>query len=255
MKPARTVVALALVAALAAAACGASGSDSPAGDETLTTLSAEERVLRFRTELADPDPASLETTASSLTERLHRAGLPDAEVRVDGTTVVVRLPAGSTPVARRLTEEVTRPGVLTFRPVVAEGAGISATDLTPTTSTPALNGTGPDGTPLVLGPAALEGGIASATAAADATGWQVVPEFKVDLTPLLDAMGRCVRREPECPTGKLAVVVDGEVLSVGEVNPMARRVVIAGSFDEIDAKALAAVLSTGPLPMRLVREA
>lgn len=253
MKHVRALV-LGLAAMLVTAAgCGGSnGSDPRDEGSTVSTLSAEERTIRFRARGDDPDPATMEATAAVLADRLRRSGVTDAEVRSDGSTIVVRLSEGSTPAARRVVEAVSRPGVLAFRPVLAEGVDDAGATAIPTTTVPAV--TGPDGTPLVLGPAVLEDGVASATAAAEATGWVVVPQFDVDLTPLLDMLGQCVRREPACPTGKLAVVVDGEVLSAGEINQAARRIVITGPSDDLDAKALAAVLSTDPLPVVLARE-
>ncbi|WP_334143002.1 SecDF P1 head subdomain-containing protein [Rhabdothermincola sp.] len=237
---------LAVLVMTGAVACGGT-SDHP-GEQagTVTTLTAEERVIRFRVDGDQVGAPPLAPIAATVADRLRRSGMNGADVSVDGQTLVIQLPEGSTPTARRLVDTVTAVGELAFRPVLAESSTGGAT---PITGIPTV---GPDGSPLVLGPPVLENGIASATAAAEAGGWVVVPRFNVDLSPLLDAVGACIERQAICPTGKMAIVIDDRVVSVGQIDPSLRRVVITGSFDEFEAKGLAAVLSTGPLPVRLV---
>jgi preprotein translocase subunit SecD len=239
---------LAVLVVAGAVACGGASDrpDEQAG--TVATLTAEERMIRFGVDGDQAGEPPVASIAATVADRLRRSGMNGADVSVDSQTLVIQLPEGSTPTARRLVDTVTAVGTLAFRPVLAEGPAGGATPITGMTTV------GPDGSPLVLGPAVLENGIASATAAAEAGGWVVVPRFNVDLSPLLDAVGACIERQAICPTGKMAIVLDDEVLSVGQIDPSLRRVVIKGPFDEFEAKGLAAVLSTGPLPVRLVPE-
>lgn len=239
---------LVVLVMMGAIACGDTSSRPDQEADTVTTLTAEERVIRFQVDRNEAGPPALEPIAATVADRLQRSGMNGADVSVEGAILVIRLPEGSTPTARRLVDTVTAVGALAFQPVLAEGPAGGATPIT------GLTTTGPDGSPLVLGAPVLENGIASATAAAEAGGWVVVPRFGVDLGPLLDAFGACIERQAVCPTGKMAIVIDDRVISVGQIDPSLRRVVITGSFDEFEAKGLAAVLSTGPLPVRLVPE-
>ncbi len=239
---------LVVLVVMGAVACGSTNGRAGEEEGTVTTLTTEERVVRFRVDGDQAGAPPLAPIAATVADRLRRSGMNGADVSVDGATLVIRLPEGSTPTARRLVDTVTTVGALAFRPLLAEGPAGGATPITGMTTV------GPDGSPLVLGPPVLENGIASATAAAEAGGWVVVPRFGVDLTPLLDAVGACIERQAICPSGKMAIVIDDRVVSVGQIDPSLRRVVITGSFDEFEAKGLAAVLSTGPLPVRLVPE-
>lgn len=111
-----------------------------------------------------------------------------------------------------------------------------------------------------LGPAALtgealEGAVASLT---PGTGqWVVLPTFKggaegIDLFNAVAAL--CFARDATCPTGSLAITLDGEVISAPAIQqPTFERdsISISGDFTEGEAKDLALVLRYGALPVEL----
>jgi preprotein translocase subunit SecD len=103
-----------------------------------------------------------------------------------------------------------------------------------------------------LGPSALgEEAIESATAELDQLGttWQVFPVFR-DGDPGIDAFNevaaRCFAVDRTCPTGDLAIVVDGEVVSAPTIQqPSFERdqILITGDFTQEEAELLADQLS------------
>jgi preprotein translocase subunit SecD len=111
-----------------------------------------------------------------------------------------------------------------------------------------------------LGPAALtgealEGAVASLT---PGTGqWVVLPTFKggadgIDLFNAVAAL--CFARDAACPTGSLAITLDGEVISAPAIQQASFErdsISISGDFTEGEAKDLALVLRYGALPVEL----
>lgn len=104
---------------------------------------------------------------------------------------------------------------------------------------------------------ALEG----ATSQVDNLGrWIVSPIFKggaagIDLFNGVAA--QCYSKSATCPTGLLAITMDGEVLSAPEIQTptFARdQIQISGSFTQRDAKDLATVLRYGALPVELEQQ-
>jgi preprotein translocase subunit SecD len=109
-----------------------------------------------------------------------------------------------------------------------------------------------------LGPTEATGEIlSSASARLEGVGqWLVAVEIKGNR---LDDFNRiatsCFNKQPTCPTGQLAIVLDGVVESApGIENPTFDRqgVSITGQFTEREAKDLALVLKYGSLPVELV---
>ena len=64
---------------------------------------------------------------------------------------------------------------------------------------------------------------------------------------------RCYSRDASCPSGQLAIELDGEIISAPTVNEprFIGNVQISGSFKESEARNLANVLKSGSLPVRL----
>ena len=110
-----------------------------------------------------------------------------------------------------------------------------------------------------LGPSELTGSaLEGATASLSPNGlWTVNPVFKggQDGIAGFNAIaGACFSKGPTCPTGQLAIVIDGQVISAPSINEatFARdQIQISGSFDESSAKNLATVLRYGALPIEL----
>lgn len=121
-----------------------------------------------------------------------------------------------------------------------------------------------DGNVLKLGPTLLTGrAVETATAGIGQDGkWQVSPVFRggedgIDLFNKAAAL--CNSGAPECPgaagqPGRLAIVLDSEVLSAPTINNASFErdsISISGSFTEEEAKNLAVALRFGSLPIEL----
>jgi preprotein translocase subunit SecD len=107
-------------------------------------------------------------------------------------------------------------------------------------------------TAYVLGPVAVDGsGITGAQAKQDTTGaWLVNPIF-AESAQGLDAFNEmaasCYRKEPTCPTGQIAIVFDGHVVTAPSITTPAKfaadEVQISGDFTESQAVNLAGGMS------------
>lgn len=119
-----------------------------------------------------------------------------------------------------------------------------------------------DNNMLCLGPTMLTGdALETAGATLDQTGqWVVNPVFKsgangIDL--FNQAAQKCYVTNPDptvCPAGRLAIVLDHEVVSAPSIREAAFSrdgIVISGQFDEEGAKDLASALKFGALPVEL----
>ncbi|MCX7621146.1 MAG: protein translocase subunit SecD [Acidimicrobiales bacterium] len=116
-----------------------------------------------------------------------------------------------------------------------------------------------------LGPVELTGdSLSGASAAIDPqTGqWKVRPVFKGGadgIDKFNAAAAKCKPPSSTCPTGAIAIVLDGKVISAPQIQPnsaaftpfSADSIEISGSFTERDAKDLALVLRYGALPVEL----
>jgi preprotein translocase subunit SecD len=112
-----------------------------------------------------------------------------------------------------------------------------------------------------LGPVMLTGdSLETARAALPSGEWVVNPVFRggadgIDKFNL--AAQACNARTPQCPTGQLAIVLDGRVISApGIQQPTFERdqIQISGSFSERSARDLATVLKYGALPVELEQQ-
>ncbi|NDA77969.1 MAG: protein translocase subunit SecD [Actinobacteria bacterium] len=109
-----------------------------------------------------------------------------------------------------------------------------------------------------LGPAFATGEVFNSDAQADiiSGGWGVRVTLRggasgADLWNV--GASKCFSRDTTCPTGRMAIVLDGVVQSAPTVNQptFTGGVDITGSFSESEAKDLARVLKSGALPVRL----
>ena len=101
----------------------------------------------------------------------------------------------------------------------------------------------------VLGPVLADGSVLESARVSQATGeWLVNPVLRPGedgIDRFNQAVAPCYHRTAECPTGQLAIVVDGIVISApGIQQPTYERdqIQISGGFDEAAAAALAARL-------------
>ncbi len=90
--------------------------------------------------------------------------------------------------------------------------------------------------------------------------WVVAPNFKSGADGIggFNAVaGQCFSKASTCPTGQLAIVLDGRVLSAPSINSQsfkADQIEISGSFTERTAKDLATALKYGALPVEFEQQ-
>lgn len=113
-----------------------------------------------------------------------------------------------------------------------------------------------------VGPVSLTGSaLETARANLGNTGqWVVAPTFKSGSDGIggFNAIaGQCFTKGSTCPTGQLAIVLDGRVLSAPSINSQsfkADQIEISGSFTERTAKDLATALKYGALPVEFEQQ-
>jgi len=203
-------------------------------DSTPTTLGDSGR------EYAQADPAVAETPASI-----------DPAVAADpAATVAVEDPLAVDPATGGLTN-------------AACTATLSADQLNPTGE--ALLPQCADGVLVVtykVGPVGLTGSaLDTARASLGESGqWVVQPVFKdnADGIGKFNAAGaQCYAKAATCPSGQLAIVLDGQVISAPSINAAsfkADQIEISGSFNERTAKDLATALKYGALPVEFEKQ-
>ena len=117
------------------------------------------------------------------------------------------------------------------------------------------NDTGPNPPRYRLGPAALRGeAVDTARANFQQNEWVVTVDFTgKGNTDFNKIAATCFNRQPECPTGQLAIVLDGVIQSAPVIREpeFQGSAVISGSFTQGEAKDLALVLRYGALPVQL----
>ena len=115
-----------------------------------------------------------------------------------------------------------------------------------------------------VGPVALKGdslSTARATLRSDTGQWVVNPVFKggADGIGLFNtAAGQCFSKSTTCPTGQLAIVLDGRVISAPAIQTASFQAdqiqITGGPFTEREAKDLATSLKYGALPVVLEQQ-
>lgn len=110
----------------------------------------------------------------------------------------------------------------------------------------------------VLGPTTVLGKAVSTASAAFQGEWTVHLEMTGEgITGFNTLAAECFNRAPSCPTGLLAITLDGEVVSAPAIRePTFERdqISISGGFGEGEAKDLALILRYGALPVQLERQ-
>ena len=90
--------------------------------------------------------------------------------------------------------------------------------------------------------------------------WVVQPVFKDNadgIGKFNGAAGQCYAKAATCPSGQLAIVLDGQVISAPSINAAsfkADQIEISGSFNERTAKDLATALKYGALPVEFEKQ-
>lgn len=206
----------------------------------------------------------------------------DAGTPPDTTAVVPTTIAGAAPTgpggSRRIAADTTIPGTAVPQTTVAVPVSVVATGSTDTTvPTPGTSpaGTtstnpldslpqgveilpGRDGLQYLLAPAGATGQVFDNTASAgiESGQWTVVVGLRrgaegEDLWNALTTL--CYNRDQLCPTGQVAIVLDGEVISAPVVQEpvfTGGQVQITGNFTETEARDLAKILEFGAVPVK-----
>jgi preprotein translocase subunit SecD len=189
-----------------------------------------------------------------------------ADTTVPGATTVVdsTLPAPSGPGSSRIVAATTVPPTTSSPTAVAatEGSTPSLAEILASQDANDPNASvlllGKNGDVYSAGPAGASGLVFSNDAAAEINNgtWSVV-------VGLLDGAAgedmwnalstRCFNKDATCPTGQIAIVLDGEVISAPVVQQAVftgGNVQISGSFTEAEARDLAKILEFGAVPVK-----
>jgi len=264
---ARAAAAGAVVLVMLVGGCGSDEDDDEArrrdtSDDVLGTFAAAEQ------------PASteeLDAAVEVMERRVEALHVGRVDVRRDGDQIVVRI---DDPHDREAVLPIVGVlGELRFRPVLMES---------PTTGDKAkLDQTFPVTSPTddeagqtvvletedrdiryELGPAlASDRVVETAEASLGQTAeWQVrltLEEGPDGIDGFNGLAGQCFQADPDCPTGKIAIVFDSVVESAPTVQEQSYRrdqIQISGAFTKQEAEDLAVVLASGTLPIRLERQ-
>jgi preprotein translocase subunit SecD len=173
---------------------------------------------------------------------------PDAQPTGPGDA---RRSVPSTTIADSTTTTVAGDSTTTTVPQIAV-----SNDPNDPTANAVLQGDGD--TVFLVGPAGASGQVFNNDASADITtgNWVVTVGLRKgalgeDVWNALTT--KCFNREPTCPTGQIAIVLDGKVISapvVQEAVFTGGNVQITGDFSEAEARDLAKILEFGAVPVR-----
>jgi preprotein translocase subunit SecD len=246
---ARRALALTAFAAvtMVVAACGSGGS-------SLATVAGARFAFA-----GSPSPSAEQATLAVMQARAKAVG---GTARLVDDEIVVQVPGGAS-TARALATE----GHLGFRPVLdmdqSKHAALTPTDeLQP--DKPAVlaeyDASGQVADVFAVGPELLSGAALESASSdlANNDQWEVRPILRSGpdgIGRLNQAAAQCYSRQPTCPTGQLALVLDGKVLATPTVDSASferDQITISGGFTKAEATHLAVVLDGGQLPVPLV---
>jgi preprotein translocase subunit SecD len=282
----RTIAVLAAVAVVAVGGC--TGENTSTGTGPASGRSAGTTAVTFTGVTSSGGPTSadqLQRAAAVLRSRLAAQDIGPATVDVTGNTIVVTAPTADTDQVKAS----GAPAVLRLRPVRAgpfpapspaasgpgqpagdypgvmgaDAAALAALDCTrPATADQpgqALAACGQDGSQkLLLEPVIIDGtGIKNATTqfSSNAGGWTITIEFtSTAQATFADYTGtHNATITPNDPHTQLAFVLDGRVISAPQVQDrITGPTEITGNFSQTTASTLAAAVSSGALPIRLL---
>ena len=233
-----------------------SGMLNPNPDTTVP--GASNTVPISGTTLPDATPDSVEDGAGKVSGGLGSS----RNILTSATTTPTstNLASSSVPVLTTIPVDTTVLAAATAEPAVTTGAtpqdlGLGDDPNDPTQTVLLLDKAG---IAYVVGPAGASGKVFKNDARADVqTGeWAVVVGLRsgVDGDQLWNKLAAaCFNKTAECPTGQLAMVLDGTVISAPTVNEpefTGGTVQISGSFTPDEARDLAKILEFGAVPVR-----
>lgn len=292
-----SVVVVTFVGMAALAGCASDGAEPEAADATTTTAGSATRettttvtsgsVEPFAVLAGEGVPADLDALAANLQDRLVAAGHDDGIAVVAGDRVEVTPGPGPLDAAA-LDDLLATPGRLEMRPVLEvlppDCDVVEPTGTPEVAVYPALEADGtvtacyslaPSGltndaieaasaTILPTGDLVLTDPAAPSTTVAPGDQWVVNPVLtEAGIDAFNELAAECNATSSACPTGMIAIAVDGVVLSAPTVQQPAYerdQIQISGgggqdpasaTFTEAEARALAAALRVEPLPSGL----
>jgi len=184
--------------------------------------------------------------------------LPGATTVVDSTLPAASGPGSSRRVAATTVPPTTSPTTVAATPGSAPSLAeiLASQDANDPNATVVL--LGKNGDVYSAGPAGASGLVFSNDAAAEINNgtWSVVVGLLngsagEDIWNALST--RCFNKDETCPTGQIAIVLDGEVISAPVVQQAiftGGTVQISGSFTEAEARDLAKILEFGAVPVK-----
>lgn len=262
--------------AIVAVAGGCSSGDGETADGATTTTASAAAT----TTTAGPDandtfavlagegvPVDLDELATNLQDRLVAAGHDEGTAVVAGDRVEVTPGPGPLDAAA-LDDLLATPGRLEIRPVLEvlppDCEIVVPTGTAEVSTYPELEADGSVVACYSLAPSGLTNeAIEDASATVPNGSWVVDPVFTEAGIEAFNALAAvCVERSSACPTGMVAIAVDGVVITAPTVNePTFLRDQIqisgggadpaTGQFTEAEARAIAASLRVEPLPSGL----
>jgi len=221
-------------------------------------------VILQPTEGQDTDADDLDTAVEIIRNRVDALGVAEPDITRQGDNIVVQLPGVDD--QERAIELVGQTAKLLFRPVLAgpvpaaeaEAAGGEFAELTSAEDDNEADVVVLDSEEgrYILGPALTSG---AALEGAEAELQQVEWVVRVTARPGEEGIGlfntaarACFNRTAECPTGQLAIVLDGQVVSAPVIQAPdfdRANIYLSGAFSESDARDTALVLDFGALPV------
>ena len=243
--------------------------NTPADTSSTTVADGSSTTLADGASTTTVDGSSTTSPVTTLATSTTAPGGPSrhipqtaTSVPVDASTTIPVAPTGA------VTSDSTLATSITEAPL---GAGApTGSDVTTSSLAPATMGDPADPTATIivqntdgseiyqLGPSFATGEVFNNDAKADiiSGGWGVRVTLKSGSTGSdmwNVGAAQCFAKSTVCPTGRMAIVLDGVVQSAPTVNQpsFSGGVDISGSFKESEAKDLARVLKSGALPVRL----
>jgi preprotein translocase subunit SecD len=237
--------------------------NTPADTSSTTVADGSSTTVADGASTTTVDGSSTTSPVTTLATSTTAPGGPSRYLPQGATSVPTE---SSTTVASA--NDSTLPTSITEAPLGAgspTGSDVSTSSLAPATMGDPADPTATiivqntDGSEIYqLGPSFATGEVFNNDAKADiiSGGWGVRVTLKggstgADLWNV--GAAQCFARSTVCPTGRMAIVLDGVVQSAPNVNQpsFSGGVDITGSFKESEAKDLARVLKSGALPVRL----
>ena len=235
-------------------------SGMPNNDATSTTVAGATTT----SVAAETTTSLIATTVPAPGSGLRASGATSTTV-ADATTTV---PADATTTTVGVESTTTSVGLESTTALAAGAPTTTLLPVSPTTvPTPDISLTnerdkiallnGRDGLVYYAGPATADGRVFKNDAAAEISngGWAVTVGLKdgAEGEGAWNALANeCFAKSQNCPTGQIAIVLDGEVISapVVQTNNFSGSVQITGEFSEREARDLAKILEFGAVPVR-----